>query len=107
VSENRIARLLSGFTASYLNTAVSTVCSLIAVRLYVHYLGKEEYGLWLVVLSLLGPLAMTGVGFPTVTQNTLAEAKAQGDWDQVNRVLTTGLVLLTLSTVLSKGGTTL
>jgi len=63
-------------------------------------LGKEEYGLWLTILSLLSPLVIVGVGFPTVTQNMLAEARAHGDWNHVNRVLATGFALLAISTSL-------
>jgi O-antigen/teichoic acid export membrane protein len=83
-----------------MNMGVGTVCSLIAVPLYVRFLGKEEYGLWLVVLSLLWPLTIMALGFPTVTQNMLAEAHAQGDWEQGRRVLATGFALLTVSTLL-------
>jgi O-antigen/teichoic acid export membrane protein len=76
-------------------------CAMISVPIYVRYLGKEEYGLWLVILSVLGSLAISGLGFPTVIQNMLAEAKAQGDWSRVSRVMVSGFCLLTFSALLS------
>jgi O-antigen/teichoic acid export membrane protein len=79
---------------------LGAACSLITVPLYVRFLGKEEYGLWLVVLSLLWPLAIMALGFPTVTQNMLAEAHAHGDWKEARRVLATGFTLLAVSTLL-------
>ena len=99
----RLQRLLSGVTAAYTNMGVTTACSMIAVPLYVRYLGKEEYGLWLVILSLLWPLTVMALGFPTVTQNMLAEAHARGDWEEVRRVLATGFALLAASTLMGCG----
>ncbi len=97
--KTRLQRLLSNITAAYTNMGLGAACSLIAVPLYVHFLGKEEYGLWLVILSLLWPLAIMALGFPTVTQNMLAEAHAHGDWEQGRRVLSTGFALLAVSTL--------
>jgi O-antigen/teichoic acid export membrane protein len=95
----RLQRLLSNVAAAYTNMGVGAACSLIAVPLYVRFLGKEEYGLWLVILSLLWPLTIMALGFPTVTQNILAEAHAHGDWVEAKRVLATGFTLLAVSTL--------
>lgn len=98
--KTRLQRVVSNVTSAYTNTGVTATCSMIAVPLYVRFLGKEEYGLWLVILSLLWPLTVMALGFPTVTQNMLAEAHAHGDWEEVKRVLATGFTLLASTTLL-------
>lgn len=91
----RLRRLTSSIGASYLRFGVTSACSLVAVPVYLHFLGKEEYGLWLTILSVLMPLTLMSLGFPTISQNLLAEARAADDWTGVNRILTTSFVFLT------------
>lgn len=95
----RIRRLFSSIGASYLRFAVMSACSLAAVPIYLHFLGKEQYGLWLTLLSVLMPLSLMSVGFPTVSQNMLAEARARNDWQTANRVLSTSFIFLCVAAV--------
>jgi O-antigen/teichoic acid export membrane protein len=90
----RVRQLFSGISASYARFTVTAGCSLVAVPVYLHFLGREEYGLWLTVLSVLMPLSLMSIGFPTISQNMLAEARAVGDWDQASRVLGTSFLFL-------------
>lgn len=95
----RARRLFSGVSASYVRFAITGVCSLVAVPVYLHFLGKEEYGLWLAVLSALVPLSLMSIGFPTISQNLLAEARATGDWERAGRVLATSFVSLLVAAI--------
>ncbi|MGA8182095.1 MAG: hypothetical protein WB819_00450, partial [Terriglobia bacterium] len=97
----RVRRLLSSIRASYVRFAVTSACSLVAVPIYLHFLGKEQYGLWLTLLSVLMPLSLMSIGFPTVSQNMLAEARARDDWQTVNRVLSTSFIFLCVAAVLA------
>jgi O-antigen/teichoic acid export membrane protein len=101
IATHRTRRVAAGIGVGYVNMVLQTACAMISIPIYVRYLGKEEYGLWLVVLSILGSLSISGLGFPTVIQNMLAEAKAQGDWSRVSRVMVSGFWLLTLSALLA------
>ena len=95
----RVRRLFSNVSAAYLTCVVTSICSLVAVPVYLHFLGKEEYGLWLAILSVLMPLSLMGLGFPTVSQNMLAEAKASERVDEMNRIITTSLTFLSFAAV--------
>ncbi len=95
----RARRLLTCVSASYVRFAITGACSLVAVPVYLHFLGKEEYGLWLAVLSVLVPLSLMNIGFPTISQNLLAEARAVGDWDHASCVLVTSFVSLLAAAV--------
>jgi len=98
---NRVRQLFSNISASYVRFMVTAACALVAVPVYLHFLGKEEYGLWLAILSVLMPLSLMSVGFPTVSQNMLAEARALGHWERVNRVVSTSFVVLSFAAVLA------
>jgi len=93
----RVRQLTSSISAAYLRFAVTSVCALVSVPIYLHFLGKEEYGLWLAILSALMPLSLMSIGFPTISQNMLAEARAAGDWEEVNRVMSTSFISLSLA----------
>jgi len=97
----RLRRLFSSIRASYVRFAVTSACSLAAVPIYLHFLGKEQYGLWLTLLSVLMPLSLMSIGFPTVSQNLLAEARARDDWQTANRVLSTSFIFLCVAAVLA------
>ena len=98
---SRVRQLVSSVSASYVCFVVTSGCSLVAVPLYLHFLGKEQYGLWLTILSVLVPLSLTSLGFPTVSQNMLAEARAGDDWHTVNRVLSTSFIFLCFAAILA------
>jgi O-antigen/teichoic acid export membrane protein len=95
----RARQLFSSIGAAYVRFAVTSACSLVAVPIYLHFLGKEQYGLWLTILSVLMPLSLTSIGFPTVSQNLLAEARVRDDWQAVNRILSTSFIFLCFAAV--------
>ena len=97
----RVRRLFAGISASYASFIVTSACSLVAVPLYLHFLGKEEYGLWLTILAVLMPLSLMGIGFPTVSQNMLAEARAAGQWEEINRVASTSFIFLSAAALVA------
>jgi O-antigen/teichoic acid export membrane protein len=98
---SRVRQLFSSISASYVCFAVTSACSLVAVPIYLHFLGKEQYGLWLTLLSVLIPLSLASIGFPTVSQNMLAEARARDDWAAVNRVMSTSFIFLCFAAVVA------
>lgn len=92
-----IPRLFLNIRAAYLTCAVNFSCTLVAVPIYVRFLGKEEYGLWLAILSVLMPLTLMDLGFSTVSQNKLAEARASDRGDEINRIIITSFVFLVVT----------
>lgn len=78
------------FTASYANFLIAVASSLAVTPIFLHALGREQYGLWLAVSSWLAYLSLTNAGFPQATQNRAAEAYAQGRRQDVARSLVAG-----------------
>lgn len=95
----RLRRLFASIGASYVRFALTSACSVAAVPIYLHYLGQEQYGLWLTLLSVLMPLSLVSLGFPTVSQNLLTEARAHDDWPTANRVLSSSFIFLCVAAI--------
>ena len=69
--------IIAGTAVSYFNVGISILTNLILVPMYLHYLGKEQYGLWLVVLSMVSYLGLSNLGIAQVVSNLVASANAK------------------------------
>lgn len=86
-------RIVSGAFVSYLNTAFSLISNLILVPMYLFYFGKEEYGLWLVVLSIVNYLGFSNFGIAQSVANLVASANAKSNFNEINIIAATGFWL--------------
>ncbi|MFH1702692.1 MAG: oligosaccharide flippase family protein [Nitrospirota bacterium] len=86
-------RIVAGTVVSYLNTGTSMLSNLILVPMYLYYLGKEQYGLWLVVLSMVGYLGLSNLGIAQSVSNFVASANAKRDYDGIRSIVATGFWL--------------
>ncbi len=91
----------------YRRAALSTVTSLLAhglgvftglfsIRVTLGYLGKERYGLWMAISSLLTWAALADFGLARGMQNHLSEAHGQDDQDAAARYVSTGFAALSI-----------
>ncbi len=65
-----------------------------------HYLSLAEYGLWSVCFVVMSFLAFTSMGFEGTYIKYVAEYNAQEDTEQINRLLSTGLMVTVLASLL-------
>ena len=94
-------RIISGSLASYLNTAVSLISNLVLVPMYLFYLGKEEYGLWLVILSIVSYLGFSNLGIAQSVANFVASTNAKNDYDNIKSIVATGFWIYVLIIILA------
>ena len=94
-------RILSGSLASYLNTAVSMVSNLVLVPMYLLYFGKEEYGLWLLVLSIVSYLGFSNLGIAQSVSNFVASTNAKNGYDNIKSIVATGFWIYVLIIILA------
>ena len=66
------------------------------VRLSLSYLGKERYGLWMAIGSIVTWANLADLGLARGMQNHLSEANGRDDRELASRYVATGLVTLTL-----------
>lgn len=85
--------IIAGTAVSYFNVGISILTNLILVPMYLHYLGKEQYGLWLVVLSMVSYLGLSNLGIAQVVSNLVASANAKNEYDDIRAIVATGFWL--------------
>ena len=66
------------------------------VRLSLSYLGKERYGLWMAIGSIVTWANLADLGLARGMQNHLSEANGRDDRELASRYVATGLVSLTV-----------
>ena len=81
---------------SYLNTAASLVVALVTVPLLARGLGPQEYGIWVLVGSLVLYLELLEFGFGTTTIRYVAAATARDDEDEVRDAIATSFWVLSV-----------
>jgi O-antigen/teichoic acid export membrane protein len=87
-------------TTSFAAKGVAAVAGLVSVPLTLGYLGKQQYGLWVALGSLLTWMALGDFGMARGLQNHLAEAYGQDDRDAAARHMSTAFfALLSLAVV--------
>lgn len=79
---------------SFLARGSGTASSLIAVPLTMSYLGKEQYGLWMALSSLLTWMALVDFGVARGLQNYLAEAYGNDDEESAAKYMSTAFFAL-------------
>jgi O-antigen/teichoic acid export membrane protein len=95
-SDERYRRIAWSTTLSMIARVVGMATSLISVPLVLDYLGKDRYGMWTVMSSLvaaLGPLDL-GIGLGLLT--VVSDAYGRDDREAARRAISTAVAMLTL-----------
>jgi O-antigen/teichoic acid export membrane protein len=87
-------RFRRSVTSSYLRTVTQAGVALVLTPVLVHGLGKTDYGIWTVVLSLALYLELFEFGLGAATVKAIAEAEAVGDRERTRRSIATSFWML-------------
>lgn len=82
-----IRSVLWGWLGVALNLLVGIFLSPIIIR----KLGVEQYGVWVLLFSLLDYIRLLDFGFRPAVVNSTARSSAAGDWESINRTVATAL----------------
>jgi O-antigen/teichoic acid export membrane protein len=82
--------------SSYLAFVSTSACALFSIPVAVHYLPKEEIGLWSIVQIIVGYLVWLDLGVGQATGRKIADAIAHDDRLEINRwwTLTVGMLVI-------------
>jgi len=83
--------------SSYANLVLGIILSLVLTRVLLRNLGTSTYGLWIVLLSIVGYLALLDVGVSTAAVQRVARMTADGDNEGLANVIRTTSVFFTVS----------
>lgn len=97
MSDHRTAqRLIGSSVVGLLALAVNLITSVFLLPFLIIHLGDEWYGTWVLIGSVLGYFTVLDIGLFSATERYVALHFARRDWDEVNIVLSTSLVVLVL-----------
>jgi O-antigen/teichoic acid export membrane protein len=85
--------MVSGVVMTIINTAVLVV----AYPIYLHFLGYEKYGVWLVLATVLTFAQLGNLGMGPAVTKLVAEEYGRGDIKGIQHYVTTALVMLCIS----------
>jgi len=78
-------------------TVVNVVVLAIAYPVYLHFLGYETYGAWLILATVLTFAQLGNLGIGQAVMKLVAEENGRGDIEGIQRYVATALTLLCLS----------
>jgi O-antigen/teichoic acid export membrane protein len=84
---------LTGITSAA-TRAVQVGTSLITVPLTIHYLGKERFGLWMTISSVLAIMRFADFGVGNGVLNAVSKADGAGDLAAIRSAVSSGFCLL-------------
>ncbi len=93
-SKERLRRAALTALAAGLARAVSAATPLVTIKLSLAYLGKERYGLWMAVSSLVGMLGFADLGLGNGLVTFLCRARGRDDLRLARRAVSSTLVIL-------------
>lgn len=85
--------MLSGTATTVINIIVMAV----GYPIYLHFLGYEKYGVWLVLTTVLSFAALGNLGIGTAVMKLVAEEYGRNDILGVQRYITTAIAVLFIS----------
>jgi len=87
------------FTSSifrFLERGIVVLTSFLLTPFFINGLGSSHYGLWLLILSILGWFNVVDLGFPQAVQRQIVQALELNDKKRVNVIFSTSMVLFTI-----------
>src|SRR3972149_4237411 len=91
--ESPVNRTMGAGALSVMNLGLRVCSNFAIVPLALTYLGREEYGLWIILQSVATYLAWSEIGLGQTVLNLEGAAFARGDYSGVSKILTTSFVL--------------
>lgn len=95
-SQERYRRIVISSVSSLFAKAVSTATYLISVPLTLEYLGRERFGLWAALSSLIGFLALTDLGVGNALVNAVTRAMGRDDRAMAQKDVSSAFAVLVL-----------
>jgi O-antigen/teichoic acid export membrane protein len=99
---SRTVKFIVNAAASYLRMLVSIAAVAVLTPYMIAKIGRDDFGLWSLVISALGFLSLIDLGFGTGVVKYVAECRASGNVERRNRILST-LSAVYLAIVLISG----
>ena len=92
----RTASFARGLGTGYLATLVNIAYTAASIPLALHYLGKEQFGLWSLAQQIVGYLMLLDVGVSSAVSRFIADHKDDVNGGDYGRLLLTGAIVFAI-----------
>ncbi|HEV3235491.1 MAG TPA: polysaccharide biosynthesis C-terminal domain-containing protein [Gemmataceae bacterium] len=93
IMPNVRSQIIVNAVANWLGFAAQLIVAFFLAPILVHALGDERNGIWSLVESILAYLMLFDLGVAVSVVRYVARFEATGDWDKLNRIFSTSLVI--------------
>ena len=90
---SRTRNFLRGLGAGYVAIAVNIAYTAASVPLALHYLGKEQFGLWALAQQIAGYLMLLDLGVSSAVSRFIADRKDEVNSGSYGSLLLTGAIV--------------
>ena len=87
---SRTHNFIRGLGAGYLATAINIAYTAASIPLALHYLGKEQFGLWALAQQIMGYLMLLDLGVSSAVSRFIADRKDDVNGGGYGSLLLTG-----------------
>jgi O-antigen/teichoic acid export membrane protein len=91
------SQLRLNMASGTVTTIINVVAMAFAYPVYLHFLGYETYGVWLVLATVLSFAQLGNLGIDQAVMKLVAEEHGRGDIKGIQQYVTTALMLLCIS----------
>jgi O-antigen/teichoic acid export membrane protein len=97
---SRTHNFIRGLGAGYLATAINIAYTAASIPLALHYLGKEQFGLWALAQQITGYLILLDLGVSSAVSRFIADRKDDVNGGGYGSLLLTGAIVFAIQGVL-------
>lgn len=91
------SQLRINMASGVVTTVVNVVVLAIAYLVYLHFLGYEKYGVWLVLATVLSFAQLGNLGISQAIMKLVAEEHGRGNIEAIQQYVATAIVILTMT----------
>ena len=95
------SQLRINMASGMVTTVINTVAMVVAYPIYLHFLGYEKYGVWLVLATVLTFAQLGDLGISPAVMKLVAEEYGRGDIKGIQQYVITALALLCVSGIVA------
>lgn len=93
---SRVKYFISGLLSSYAAIGINILYTIASVPLALHYLGKDEFGIWVLITQFSGYLMLLELGMVGAVARTLSNHKDNVNGGVYGNILMTGFVVFAI-----------
>ena len=102
LSRNRSkAGIVRNIFASYVSNIVGYIAGFVATPLLLQHLGREQFGLWMLLVSVIVYVGLVELGISSAVSKRVAECAALDDKVRLKQVLGTAVVMYSVSALIA------